>query len=47
MMYYAIASRVGGTGDDLARVRRVFDWIVRADPARSPPAASARDNFRR
>ena len=29
MMYYGIASRVGGTGDDLARVRRVFDWIVR------------------
>ncbi len=29
MMYYAIASRVGGTGDDLARVRRVFDWMVR------------------
>ena len=29
MMYYGIASRVGGTGDDLIRVRRVFDWIVR------------------
>ncbi len=29
MMYYGIASRVGGTGDDLVRVRRVFDWIVR------------------
>jgi hypothetical protein len=29
MMYYGIASRVGGTGDDLDRVRRVFDWIVR------------------
>ena len=28
MMYYGIASRVGGTGDDLIRVRRVFDWIV-------------------
>ena len=28
MMYYAIASRVGGTGDDLDRVRRVFDWVV-------------------
>ena len=28
-MYYAIASRVGGTGDDLVRVRRVFDWIMR------------------
>ncbi len=29
MMYYAIASRIGGTGDDLTRVRRVFDWMVR------------------
>lgn len=28
MMYHDIASRVGGTGDDLARVRRVFDWTV-------------------
>ena len=28
MMYYGIASRVGGTGDDLVRVRRVFDWVV-------------------
>jgi len=29
MMYYGIASRVAGAGDDLARVRRVFDWAVR------------------
>jgi hypothetical protein len=29
MMYYGIASRVGGTGDDLTRALRVFDWIVR------------------
>src|SRR4029079_9917802 len=28
MMYYGIASRVGGTGDDLSRARRVFDWVV-------------------
>jgi len=28
MMYHNIASRIGETGDDLARVRRVFDWIV-------------------
>jgi hypothetical protein len=28
MMYSGIASRVGGTGDDLARTRRVFDWVV-------------------
>jgi hypothetical protein len=28
MMYYGIASRVGGTGDDLSRALRVFDWVV-------------------
>jgi hypothetical protein len=29
MMYYKVANRVAGTGDDLTRVRRVFDWIMR------------------
>jgi hypothetical protein len=29
MMYYVIASRVAGVGEDLDRVRRVFDWVVR------------------
>ena len=29
MMYYGIANRVAGTGEDLDQVRRVFDWIVR------------------
>lgn len=29
MMYYTIANRVAGTGDDLARVRRIFDWAMR------------------
>lgn len=29
MMYYKIASRVAGTGDDLTRARRMFGWIVR------------------
>ncbi len=29
MMYYGIASRVAGTGEDLDRVRRVFDWLIR------------------
>jgi len=29
MMYYGIASRIAGTGEDLARVRRVFDWVIR------------------
>src|SRR5208282_847819 len=28
MMYYGIASRIAGTGEDLARVRRVFDWVI-------------------
>jgi hypothetical protein len=28
MMYSNIASRIGETGDDLTRVRRVFDWLV-------------------
>jgi len=29
MMYYGIASRIGGTGEDLTRVRRVFEWVIR------------------
>ena len=29
MLYSAIAGRVAGTGDDLTRVSRVFDWIVK------------------
>jgi hypothetical protein len=29
MMYYGIAKRVAGVGDNLSRARRVFDWIVR------------------
>jgi hypothetical protein len=29
MMYYGIANRIGGTGDNLSRARRVFDWAVR------------------
>ena len=28
MMYYGIATRVAGTGENLERVRRVFNWIV-------------------
>jgi hypothetical protein len=28
MLYHGIASRVGGPGDDLARARRVFEWMV-------------------
>ena len=29
MLYHGIAMRVAGHGDDLTRVRRVFDWMVR------------------
>jgi len=29
MLYHGIATRIGGTGDDLTRVRRLFDWMVR------------------
>jgi hypothetical protein len=29
MMYYGIATRVARTGEELARVRRVFDWAMR------------------
>ena len=29
MLYHTVATRVAGTGDDLTRVRRVFDWTVR------------------
>jgi Tetratricopeptide repeat len=30
MLYHAVATRVAGEGDDLTRVRRIFDWIVRS-----------------
>jgi hypothetical protein len=29
MLYRAVANRVAGEGDDLTRVRRIFDWTVR------------------
>lgn len=29
MLYYGIANREAGNGDDLTRVRRIFDWIVK------------------
>jgi len=29
MMYYSIANRVAKTGENLDRVRRIFDWVVR------------------
>jgi hypothetical protein len=45
MMYYGIANRVSGNGDDLTRVNRVFDWMVRQiqlAPAGSMGPAQAR-----
>ena len=29
MLYHSVATRVAGEGDDLTRVRRIFDWMVR------------------
>jgi hypothetical protein len=29
LLYQGIAARVGGDGDDLTRIQRVFDWIIR------------------
>jgi len=29
MLYHAVATRVAGEGDDLTRVRRIFDWMIR------------------
>ena len=29
MMYYGLANRIAGTGDDLTRLKRIFDWINR------------------
>jgi tetratricopeptide (TPR) repeat protein len=43
MMYYGIANRVAGTGENIDRVRRVFDWVVRQIQLVPPGAlASAR-----
>lgn len=29
LLYRAVAARIAGQGDDLARIRRLFDWVVR------------------
>ena len=29
LLYHGVATRVAGEGDDLTRVRRLFDWVVR------------------
>ncbi len=40
MMYYPIANRIAGNGDNLSRVRRVFAWVV-AQAQLVPPGALA------
>src|SRR5262249_23018665 len=40
MMYYPIANRIAGTGENLERVRRVFAWTV-AQTQLVPPGALA------
>ncbi len=41
MMYYGIANRVAGPGQNLDRVRRVFDWVVRQVQLVPPGALGA------
>lgn len=50
MMYYSIANRVAGAGDDLTRVGRLFDWLVRQIqlvPAESLGAPQLRQAYAR
>jgi hypothetical protein len=50
MMYYSVANRVAGAGDDLTRVTRLFDWLVRQIqlvPAESLGAAQLRQAYAR
>ena len=41
MLYHSVATRVGGVGDDEARVRRVFRWIVEQIQLVPPGALAA------
>jgi tetratricopeptide (TPR) repeat protein len=41
MMYYGIANRVAGTGENIERVRRIFDWVVRQVQLVPPGALSS------
>ncbi len=41
MLYHSVARRVGGVGDDEARVRRVFRWIVEQIQLVPPGALAA------
>ncbi len=54
MMYYGIATRVAGSGSQLERVQRLFEWVVRQIQLVppwctqfSPAAASRRASLRR
>jgi tetratricopeptide (TPR) repeat protein len=41
MMYYGIANRVAGTGENIDRVRRVFEWVVQQVQLVPPSTLSA------
>ena len=45
MLYRAVANRVAGEGDDLTRVRRIFEWTVR-NVNLIPPESLAGEKFR-
>ena len=45
MLYRVVANRVAGEGDDLTKVRRLFDWIVR-NVALIPAESLAGNGFR-
>lgn len=50
MMYYSVANRVAGAGDDLTRVTRLFNWLVRQIqlvPAESLGAGQLRQAYAR
>jgi hypothetical protein len=42
MLYQSIASRIAGTGNDLTRVHRLFDWIVQQIQLVPPGSLSSR-----
>ena len=45
MFYHAIATRVAGEGDELTRVRRIFDWVV-AQVQLVPPGSLGANGIR-
>ncbi len=44
LLYQSVASRVAGDGDDLTRVGRVFDWVIRQVQL-VPPGSLAQPNM--